>query len=457
MIYGRMELAKGVADAVLYEGYALYPYRKSALKNHHRWQFGVVAPPRWAAAGAEPSHAQSECVIQAGGRPRLTVIVRFLQLQVRTVEEPAEGATDRWRACASTTVDGDDLLSWEEAVPCEVTRSAVPLDPEADEHRFQLEISGAREVELVPGSDGAPAARIVRERFPMSFTLCVRTRSQEGMLQLTLRVENTTELPTIEPLDRGVALRHSLLACHALIGVEEGEFVSLLDPPPHAIRAVEACENDRWWPVLVGPEASRDVMLCAPIILYDHPAIAPESAGDFFDATEIDEMLTLRILTLTDLEKREISATDERARHILERVENTRRDEADRLHGAIRHLAEARDPMMAGSSWETLLNPPGEEPPEQASVMLGSERLERGSRVRLEPRAGADAMDMFLRGRVATVEAVHRDLEGRTYLAVTVEDDPGADLRRELGRGLFYFSPQDVVPLGPQTRVHDAD
>ena len=86
-------------------------------------------------------------------------------------------------------------------------------------------------------------------------------------------------------------------------------------------------------------------MLCSPIILYDHPQIAPESGGDFFDATEMDEMLALRVLTLTDAEKREMRESDPHARAILERVEAMADGGLLAVHGAIRDVAA--DPATA--------------------------------------------------------------------------------------------------------------
>ena len=85
--------------------------------------------------------------------------------------------------------------------------------------------------------------------------------------------------------------------------MQDGEFVSLLEPPPEFQEAAAACSNVGTWPVLAGEPGQRDTVLSSPIILYDYPQIAPESPGDLFDGTEIDEILSLRILTLTDEEK----------------------------------------------------------------------------------------------------------------------------------------------------------
>jgi hydrogenase maturation protease len=79
-------------------------------------------------------------------------------------------------------------------------------------------------------------------------------------------------------------------------------------------------------------------MLASPIILYDYPQIAPESPGDLFDGTEIDEILALRIMTMTDSEKLEMRNSDDRARKILERTEALPMEHLMKLHGTLREL-----------------------------------------------------------------------------------------------------------------------
>jgi hypothetical protein len=86
----------------------------------------------------------------------------------------------------------------------------------------------------------------------------------------------------------------------------------------------------------VGDGEKRNTLLSSPIILYDYPQIAPESPGDLFDGTEIDEILTLRILTMTDEEKEEVRKTDPRARQLLERTETLAPEDFLKLHGVLR-------------------------------------------------------------------------------------------------------------------------
>ena len=165
---------------------------------------------------------------------------------------------------------------------------------------------------------------------------------QDEVCKLHLELQNTSPLPSGAGAKRDEALPLSFVSAHLLLGISGGEFVSLLDPDPPYQEAVAACCNTGVFPVLVGEEPDRSMMFCSPIILYDYPKIAPESEGDFFDGTEMDEMLTLRVLTLTDAEKQEMRNGDPRARKILERTEGLTSDALLKAHGVIRGLREIR-------------------------------------------------------------------------------------------------------------------
>jgi hypothetical protein len=225
---------------------------------------------------------------------------------------------------------------------------------------------------------------------------------------------------------RAQALKKSLIATHTLIGVGEGAFLSLLDPPAWATPAARSCRNIHTFAVLAAER--RNVMLSSPILLYDHPQVSPESPGDLFDAAEIDEILSLRTGTLTDEEKEEARATDPRAAAIIDRVDNMPPEVMERLHGAVRSM-KAR-PSSAGT------------------VNVCGVTIGKGSRVRLHPQGrGADAHDVFLAGRTALVEDVLLDMDDAWQIAVTVEDDPATDLHQWYGR-FYYFAPEEVSPLG---------
>jgi len=233
-----------------------------------------------------------------------------------------------------------------------------------------------------------------------------------GTHRLTVTLRNTSDAT-------------ELASAHAILSVSAGELASMTDPPPALADAAAHCVNAGVWPVLVGPPGARDTVLASPIILPDYPEVAPESAGDLCDATEIEEILTLRILTLTDEERAEVRASGDRARAILERAESLPAEHLMKLHGTIRGLAPSAEAMPAGSAC-----------------------LRVGDRVRLRPAKHADIFDLVLDGRVAVVAAIEQDFENRVHVAVVVEDDPGRDLgeMRQPGHR-FFFAPEEIEPL----------
>jgi hypothetical protein len=477
------ELARKVADAVLYEGYLLYPYRASAAKNQARWQFGVLMPRRWSEHGPdEPWATRTECLLEPEEATTVRVLVRFLHVQAKSVEavDVEAGTFDEVPALP---VDGSELIPWDEATEQEVAVEAPLHRLLAGELATPFERPGGRRVEPVHSAAGKLAGRTVRRRWPVMGTVRLSAERLEGpygLVRLRLVVENASAWHDARA-DRAVALRHSLVAAHGLLGVDQGVFLSLLDPPEWAKPAAETCQNLHTWPVLIGEEGRRDAMLSSPIILYDHPTIAPESPGDLFDSTEIDEILTLRTMALTEDEKREARATDERAAAIIDRVDGTPPELLERLHGAVRYLEGvegSNDSPETGTPepHSPVDGPPtgrvtddgtgGDRPstapelvpwwdpgadrtvsPETDGVVVAGVEVAKGSRVRLRPgQRRADAQDMFLAGRLATVEAVFLDVDGNRHLAVTLDEDPAADLQRWHGRFL-YFSPDEVEPL----------
>ena len=113
--------ARAVADAVLYEGYVLYPYRASSLKNHSRWQFGVLMPRAYCQLdGSEHWSARTECLIAPEAVSTLAVRIRFLQLQRRTVapsrREDGDESTGHGVSVDRLEVDGTTYAEWDEAV-----------------------------------------------------------------------------------------------------------------------------------------------------------------------------------------------------------------------------------------------------------------------------------------------------------------------------------------------------
>jgi hypothetical protein len=410
-----LDSVRKIADAVLYEGYILYPYRASAQKNRSRWQFGVLMAPGYAAADpSERSFSQAECILEHTGRPAVRVILRFLQVQRRSAGEQ----------------------TWDEAVEREVEVSAALLG------------EGVRQAFAVDGGEDRQGD-VVRRREPLAGAVSVRAVEVPGpwrAVRLQVRVENRTELGSV-PSRRADALPSALVAAHTIITVSGGTFISMTDPPEWARPAVADCQNEGGWPVLADP--GRQVVLSSPIILYDHPELAAESAGELYDGTEIDEILTLRTLALSDAEKAEARATDPRAAALLDRVESMDAQAMAQLHGTIRSFGRSPRPAPAEISGAVPWWDPDADAsvsPDTDTVIIGGQQVARGSRVRLRPGTRrADAQDMFLLGRMAEVQAVLHDVDDTPYLAVSLADDPDEDVRIAHGRFL-YFMTDEVEP-----------
>ncbi len=453
--------ARAVADAVVYEGYILYPYRASAQKNRSRWQFGVLVPADYAAVEpTESAVSQTECILEAGNDADITVVIRYLQVQRRTVRDASGAPVD------ALDLSGTSVTAWDEAVEHEVVVRAALVDLLAAPLVQRLDAPEADESEPVRGSSGETVGHLVRRREHLQATLTIGATSLPGpwrAKRLRVRVTNGSRLADATSA-REAALPMALVAVHTIVSIRGGVFISMLEPPEWARTAVDDCLNVGTFPVLAGVAGGHDVVLSSPIILYDHPSIAPESPGDLYDGTEIDEILTLRTLALTDDEKRAARSTDPRAAAIIDRVDTMDAMTMDRLHGAIRYLRQVSgEPPLAPAADQPAgefdvapteaAPPPWWDPdadaavsPETDAVIVNGITVRRGSAVRLRPGARrADAQDMFLHGRAATIEAVLFDIDDQPYFALTLDEDPSADLQRSHGRFL-YFTPDEIEP-----------
>lgn len=405
------EPVRRIADAVLYEGYLLYPYRATSAKNQSRWQFGVLGPPGAADAGlGEDSRLSTQLPVT--GMHDLHLTVRFLQLQHRRAERAIRDG--RFEPVDRLDTPGGSWLTWDEAVEVQCSFTDMAADGPVS---VPLGAPAHTEVEDLDGG------RLVRQRAEVLATLDFRIEHRGQVQLLTLTVANCGAPAE----DRRDAITRSMIGAHVIAHTESGEFVSLLEPPPHLQQAVNDCRHHRCFPVLAGPRGNRHTVLVSPIILYDYPEIAEESRGALYDSCEIDEILTLRVMTMTDQEKAQARATDPQAARVIDQCDGMTAEAMLGLHGTLRDIAPPRDHV------------------DVAGVVVSA-----GSRVRLRPSRRADAQDMFVAGKTAKVAAVHEDLDGAVHLAVVVDDDPAADLHDWYGRYL-YFSPEEIEPLSERS------
>ena len=422
-----------IVRTMLYEGHILYPYRPSAIKNRRRFTFGRVYPRAYSRLVNERERwtITTECLMQvgsesggvAGGGAEVEAAIRFLQPIERQILDARGEEVDQlmvdgrlhqtWTDVAERAVDVRPLHVSEEGR--RVNAFAFPASVESEELRSTEGLVGVAE-----RRNPRIAGRVELSAESVD----------ERLYRIRVIVSNESPLPENVVGDEDEVLLRTFTSTHTILQVRGGRFLSMTDAPPEYAAAAAACVNSGTWPVLVGDEARQDTMLSSPIILYDFPAIAPESAGDFFDGTEIDEMLTLRVMTLSEDEKTEIRSADAFARQILHRAESTTSDDLFGMHGVVRGLKELSHQV----------------PPKH--VEIEGRRLTAGDRVRIRPKKMTDVMDVALAGKMAEIESINQDFEGRIHLALVIDDDPGRDLglMRQPGHRFFYSLDDVEIP-----------
>jgi len=287
----------------------------------------------------------------------------------------------------------------------------------------------ARQISLAPGEEPvAFAFGAVQGRAALS------TEDFSGLIRVTVALENTT--PATDGMTRAEALELSLLSTHVVVTCAPGgRFLSPIDPPEDAAVAVMTCANVNIFPVLATPE--DDAILGAAIILPDHPEIAPESKGSLFDSTEIEEALLIHVLALSDGERAELAGADPEVKAMIERAVSATPEDIMKLHGRVT-VTDKAPAVPAEADAEVR----GEE-----TIVVDGRAFARGGHVVLRPEPGRNAQDHLLDGRSATIERIYVDYDDQVHLCVTVDDDPGQDIMRDIGRYL-YFKPDEVEAIG---------
>ena len=368
------DAAGRLVEALLWEGYALYPYTPTATKNATPTPFGIVYPPAYAAGLASTyDHVELRCVLRCEATATVAAEVWFLA----PAGEGHRASEQRLALPPATVVDLRSRLEREATVAGALTVAiAMWAEPVAD-----------------------------------------------AELEIVLRIENRT--PCEDGLSRAGALARSLLSTHPVLRVDGGRFASPLERP---------CGGANTFPVLAADDDSA--VVGAAIVLPDHPQIAPESQGGLFDSTEIEEALLLHVQVLSDGEREEIARADPAVREMVERAAAVAPRELAGLHGRV----TLRDPETTSPPEA----PPGLTDPSagEEAATVGGITYRRGDHVRIRPSPDADLHARMLDGRVATIERIFTDYDGKTHFGVTIDGDPGQQLLRETSRFLFFFAPE---------------
>jgi hydrogenase maturation protease len=378
----------------------------------------------------------------------LNISVRFLHPMAREVGVLAESvfeldpkAEPKLELVGELPVGGKLYQTWQEAVERAVEISPL-RPPDVRPVSTEFDFPASRALEPIRHEEQIEAVFLRRQEALLGTIETTTTPFDEHVFKVTVRIKNQTPVTPADLENQDAIIMRTFASTHTILQISGGEFISLLEPPPEYAEAAAACKNMHTWPVLVGEakQGDRDTMLSSPIILYDYPQIAPESAGDLFDGAEIDEILTLRIMTMTDAEKTEMRQVDEQARKILERTEMLPDDHLLKMHGSMRGVPTAGEDFFN----------PGKK---LQSATVNGVQLKAGDRVRIRPKKRADIMDIALDGKIAMIEAVEEDVENQVHFALVLDDDPGRDLGllRQSGHRFFY-SADEVEPIEGMTK-----
>lgn len=271
--------ARHAADAILYDG---------------RRRVGVLTPRDWAQANlpldtgvagtVESWFARTEVVAESAPGTVITVRLRFLQPQRRTVERYVDGTG--FVPAARVVVDDREVSAGEEFVRHERDLT-VPLDAaRSGPVEAAYDAAGVTELEVLRDATGVVHGRVRRTCRPLSARMevaAVDTGLVVPMVRLRVVVENVTPGAAADA-EPAIAAEHSMVATHCFLALSDGGFVSSLDPPPFAADAVAECTNMHAFPVLAGDGGRDDLVLSAPVLLSDYPHDSPQTYGDELDA-----------------------------------------------------------------------------------------------------------------------------------------------------------------------------
>jgi hypothetical protein len=274
MHVGRVER---IADAVLYEGHVLWPYRQQQLlqRNGRARRCGTVYPERHNAA--HPHHAcvmQTQCLALATPDAALSVRVRFLHQVHRAVARLTE---DGREPVDELTVGGERYVSWDEATEREILVPQLRFGGHSFE-RTDIHIPAGEEREVLQDGLAQPVGLLTRSWCTLAGSVDVHSEPLgSDLFRVTVRIANRSALAGDE---QEGALQWAFCSTHTILRVEGGELVSLSSPPAELREEAERCENTGTWPVLAGEPGDRQTVLSAPIVLPDHPALAREDGQD---------------------------------------------------------------------------------------------------------------------------------------------------------------------------------
>lgn len=336
-------LLERITKTVLYEGYSLYPYYRSSAKNSKPVPFGAVYPKQFVKYNPDVhSTTQTQCIIEGTDDTEVKITVRFLQLRNRQLLkiDHNEYGPGQFRSTDSLQEGDKTYHSGWEGVERELNLGTHTISTIVDNKLGKdIAFESEKANDIIYGEDGIVAGNVIITQSEINGNITVSAEpvgDNKNGYKIMVQISNTTSVDNPKKLSRNDSYKLSFLSTHTILKTGQGAFISQTDPEPDWEELINNCENINSWPILV--EKDHKTMLSSPIVLYDYPEIAPESMGDMFDGTEIEEALVLHMATMPEEEKQKIDKGDPKMKAMMERVESVTPEEIMSLHGGFKEV-----------------------------------------------------------------------------------------------------------------------
>ncbi|KAA9038578.1 hypothetical protein FW778_13550 [Ginsengibacter hankyongi] len=334
-------ILENLTHTLLYEGYSLYPYYRSAVKNQKPIPFGVIFPKDYNAYH-EHSHSkmQSQSIITGDNDLTVSVTVRFLHLRKTELFQKANNEKDNedYIPVSNLDINGKFYNSGWQTVERKITTGDIGLTQLAKGGiSIPIEFDNMNEGELILNEKNVVVAKSVSSISEITGSILISAESiieSTDSFRITVVVTNTTGLENANTISRDEAIMQSFLSTHIILQTLQGEFISQQDTPVKWTTATAGCTNINTWPIVI--DKSNTTLLSSPIILYDHPEINPQSSGDLFDSTEIEEALLLHVNLLTEEDRNRIGTEDEKMNAMLKKVNGLTPEDLHQYHSMLK-------------------------------------------------------------------------------------------------------------------------
>lgn len=334
-------LLENITHTLLYEGYALFPYHRSAVKNQKPVPFGVVFPQHYNSYN-EHAHSgiRAQCIVTGSEDPLVNISVRFLHLKkTELLERLVQGnGIHDFTPVTDLDVNGKSYQAGWQTIERTISTGDLPVSQFLKSGKvFFIEFDKMYDSKSIYYEGGEVAAKQINSVSEIRGAVSIEAAQIENIhnaFRIAIHITNTTPVEHAESVTRDDILSQSFLSTHTILQTKNGEFISQQNPPEKWRAAMEENKNINTWPILI--DENNTTLLASPIILYDYPRINPQSSGDLFDSTEIEEALLLHVGVLSDDEKKRIARSDEKLQTMLNKVSQITPEEFINFHSRLK-------------------------------------------------------------------------------------------------------------------------